>query len=92
MGKREASMFAAQLEGVDLDAPRAKRHKTTSSPVAVKEETTVTNGMNGEDAPVAEMKEDLEVVKEKGLQLWQAIKDAVNKECVIYSLFRLQRV
>ena len=44
MGKREVSMFAAQLEGVDLDAPRAKRHKTAaSSPVAVKEEGGTTN-------------------------------------------------
>ena len=85
-------MFAAQLDGVDLDAPRAKRHKTTaSSPVAVKEETVVTNGVNGESTPAVEAKEDLAMVKERGLQLWQAIKDAVNKECVIYSFFRLQR-
>ena len=27
--------------------------------------------------------DDREGVKEKGLKLWQVVKDAVNKECVI---------
>ena len=77
-------MFAAQLEGVDLDAPRAKRHKTAaSSPVAVKEEGGTTNDAESGNTLVGEVKEDPETVKERGLKLWQTIKDAVNKECVI---------
>ena len=90
-------MFAAQLEGVDLDAPRAKRHKTTAgSPVvAVKEEGAATNGtgaLSGSAGPAGAAQEDPAAVKEKGLKLWQAIKDAVNKECVtLFLSFMLQR-
>ena len=91
MGKREADMFAAQLEGVDLDAPRAKRHKTAaSSSVVVKEEAGSTGGASSAQAEAKAASEDPQAVKEKGLKLWQAIKDAVNKECVTLS-FRLQR-
>ena len=43
-------MFAAQLEGVDVDAPRAKRQKTTAgNTVTAKEEPAATNGLNGGD-------------------------------------------
>lgn len=87
MGKREASMFAAQLEGVDVDAPRAKRQKTTAgNTVTAKEEPAATNGLNGGDVQAADGNDDPEVVREKGLKLWQAIKDAVNKECVTLTL------
>ncbi|KAI0783097.1 hypothetical protein C8Q75DRAFT_726585 [Abortiporus biennis] len=69
-------MFAAQ--GVDVDAPRAKRHKPappaeSSSDVAVKSE-----GNEGGDGNLKV--EDPHVVKEKGLKLWQTVKDATNKE------------
>ena len=91
MGKREASLFAAQLDGVDVDAPRAKRYKTAATPAnqtgTVKDEHGPTNGLEHANGGV---KDDPEAVKEKGLKLWQAIKDAVNKECVTLS-FRLQR-
>ena len=88
MGKREADMFAAQLEGVDLDAPRAKRHKTAaSSPVAVKDEPAATNGTHDAEPRAADVKDDPETVKEKGLKLWQSIKDAINKECVTFYPF-----
>ncbi|PSR72571.1 hypothetical protein PHLCEN_2v11564 [Hermanssonia centrifuga] len=80
MSKREASMFAAQ--GVDVDAPRAKRHKTSaSSPTVTKEDVGAVNG-DGSDEVVKmeDVQDDPVAVKEKGLKLWQTIKDAVNKE------------
>ncbi|KAF7796572.1 hypothetical protein EIP86_007753 [Pleurotus ostreatoroseus] len=87
MGKREASMFAAQLEGVDLDAPRAKRHKAAaSSPVAIKDEPGPANGTLDAGPSAQDAKDDPETVKEKGLKLWQAVKDAVNKEGRVMSV------
>ena len=81
-------MFAAQLEGVDLDAPRAKRHKAAaSSPVAIKDEPGPANGTLDAGPSAQDAKDDPETVKEKGLKLWQAVKDAVNKECVTFSPF-----
>ncbi|KAI0348282.1 Bromodomain-containing protein [Trametopsis cervina] len=85
MSKREVSMFAAQ--GVDIDAPRAKRHKpgqpsgSASSPP--REEHDAPNGASaagGKAEEGAKVKEDPEVVKERGLRLWQVIKDATSKE------------
>lgn len=82
-------MFAAQ--GVDLDAPRAKRHKpgpvtaTPSSPP--KDERVVYHGGFADGGDNENTKEDPEQVKERGLQLWQVIKDAANKECVITQTF-----
>lgn len=81
-------MFAAQLEGVDLDAPRAKRHKTAaSSPVAIKDEPGPTNGVHDAEASASGAKDNLETVREKGLKLWQTVKDAVDKECVPFYPF-----
>lgn len=85
MSKREVSMFAAQ--GVDVDAPRAKRHKgPTAAPSSpAKDVSTSPNGVfpkvEGGDGEM--VKEGAEVVKEKGLKLWHLVKDAVNKECVM---------
>ncbi|THG94578.1 hypothetical protein EW026_g6921 [Hermanssonia centrifuga] len=80
MSKREASMFAAQ--GVDVDAPRAKRHKASaSSPTVAKEDVGAMNGNGGEEVvKMEDVQDEPVVVKEKGLKLWQTIKDAVNKE------------
>lgn len=85
MSKREVSMFAAQ--GVDVDAPRAKRHRGPAAAPGspAKEEVHSPNGVDvkAEGTDIALAKEDGEVVKEKGLKLWHVVKDAVNKECVI---------
>ena len=86
-------MFAAQ--GVDVDAPRAKRQKT----VAASAHNTGASGepstANGAGSGVGEgdrSVEDPEQVKEKGLKLWQTIKDAKDKECVTSLwLFRMQQ-
>ena len=82
-------MFAAQ--GIDIDAPRAKRHKhgavlaaTSSSP---KNEGLAVEGDQVDREGDEQAKEDPERVRERGLQLWQVIKDATNKECVITQTF-----
>ncbi|KAI0756347.1 Bromodomain-containing protein [Daedaleopsis nitida] len=84
MSKREARTFAAA--GVDVDAPRAKRRKdvpATSHPASDSKQnadaTAVNGGVEHEDENAAEVVEDRETVREKGLQLWQTVKDAVNK-------------
>lgn len=90
MSKREATMFAAQ--GVDVDAPRAKRHKLAAPAAAgggskpgANQDTKVTNGVAVKQEEDETAGEDREMVKERGLRLWQIVKDAVNKECVISS-------
>lgn len=78
-------MFAAQ--GVDVDAPRAKRHKpgqtTAGAASPPKDERVATNGAHADEVEGDAIKEDPAQVKERGLKLWQVIKDATNKECVI---------
>ena len=90
MSKREARNFAAA--GVDVDAPRAKRRRegpATSNPVSDGKHNAETTGANKDSKESADngttlVEEDKETVSEKGLQLWTTLKDAVNKECVIY--------
>lgn len=87
MSKREASQIAAAA-GVDIDAPRAKRRRevpasTDNSGVKAEHASPGSNDISkpkteGEDDKG--IKEDPELVKEKGLKLWQTVKDAVNKE------------
>jgi chromatin structure-remodeling complex subunit RSC4 len=87
--KREATILAGEVE-VDIDAPRAKRHKpgqpsnSAASPANEDHSTTsaVHNGVGDAAREVLAVKEDSETVRERGLKLWQAIKDATNKECV----------
>lgn len=93
MSKREASQIAAAA-GVDIDAPRAKRRRevpasTDNSGVKAEHASPGSNDISkpkteGEDDKG--IKEDPELVKEKGLKLWQTVKDAVNKECVTVRL------
>ena len=90
MSKREARTFAAA--GVDVDAPRAKRRRdapatTSTSPNGkhAADATHATGGANG-DGESGGTGESREVVREKGLQVWQSLKDAVNKECVTSQL------
>ncbi|KAI0354614.1 Bromodomain-containing protein [Trametes cingulata] len=96
MSKREARSFAAA--GVDIDAPRAKRRKeapaTTSTSPNGKRNASPANANGGgrSDAENAGHDgEDREAVREKGLQLWQTLKDAVNKEGQIAS-FQFMRL
>ncbi|TCD71196.1 hypothetical protein EIP91_012146 [Steccherinum ochraceum] len=97
MSKREAVMFAAQGV-VDIDAPRAKRHKPAHPPGHSsssnqpsspgkdgQRDATVGREVKQEQIETAEgaaevVAEDPEEVREKGLKVWQAVKDAVNKE------------
>lgn len=92
MSKREASTLAPQ--GIDIDAPRAKRHKpgpgSQASPPRKGKEA---QQQQDKDVPMEDGEtkaeengadgEEKEAVKEKGLKLWQVVKDAVNKECVM---------
>ncbi len=88
MSKREARSIAAG--GVDIDAPRAKRRKeapATSSASPERKHDAERHRSNGDVNEAAEdaeaVVEDAEEVRLKGLQLWQTLKDAVNKECVM---------
>lgn len=91
MSKREARTFAAA--GVDVDAPRAKRRKEapatpSTSPNDKKDPETLNTTVEAQqdDENTGNASEDKETVRERGLQLWQTLKDAVNKECVTSSL------
>ncbi|KAI0640070.1 Bromodomain-containing protein [Trametes polyzona] len=96
MSKREARSIAAA--GVDIDAPRAKRRReapaaTSTSPNGKqKAEASDTQAVGEHDEENAGSDgEDREAVREKGLQLWQTLKDAVNKEGQIAS-FQFMRL
>ncbi|KAI0673783.1 Bromodomain-containing protein [Trametes maxima] len=99
MSKRETRSFAAA--GVDVDAPRAKRRKeapatSSTSPNGKRNADTVNTGHAAGDAKdsaenTGNSDEDKDVVREKGLQLWQTLKDAVNKEGQIAS-FQFMRL
>ena len=88
--KREATSLATQP--IDVDAPRAKRHKPAQPSVSAtsqanddqKQHTDASSVVQSASAKTegAAAKEDPETVKERGLRLWQVIKDATNKECV----------
>ncbi|CCL98132.1 uncharacterized protein FIBRA_00126 [Fibroporia radiculosa] len=84
MSKREASQIA--VAGIDIDAPRAKRRREAPSAEAgapTKEQggaTSVKLTIKKEGDALETVTEDPEVVKEKGLKVWQMVKDAVNKE------------
>ncbi|KAI9060517.1 Bromodomain-containing protein [Trametes sanguinea] len=97
MSKREARSFAAA--GVDVDAPRAKRRKeapataTSTSPNSKQHASAndANNTAKAETEDAGDGGEDREAVREKGLQLWQTLKDAVNKEGQIAS-FQFMRL
>lgn len=80
-------MFAAQ--GVDVDAPRAKRQKTVAAGAQNTGGSGEASTANGAGDGLGENErhvEDPEQVKERGLKLWQTIKDAKDKECVTLAL------
>ncbi|KAI0368867.1 Bromodomain-containing protein [Pilatotrama ljubarskyi] len=96
MSKREARSFAAA--GVDVDAPRAKRRKEAPATSSTSPNGKLNAGavhMSGGGTSDAENAgdggEDRESVREKGLQLWQTLKDAVNKDGQIAS-FQFMRL
>ncbi|KAI0720047.1 Bromodomain-containing protein [Cerioporus squamosus] len=96
MSKREARSIAAA--GVDIDAPRAKRRReapATGTPASDGKHYAETTGASGDTkdraANGAATAEDRETVREKGLQLWTTLKDAVNKEGEIAS-FQFMRL
>lgn len=74
MSKRELERLAVV---VDAGAPRAKRRRETTDEkpdVRALEAAAASQETTSEEARAK--------VKEEGLQLWQTVKDAVNKECV----------
>lgn len=72
MSKRELERLAVV---VDADAPRAKRRRETTT----EEKPDV---QNAETTRATVSSEEKAKAKEEGLRLWQAVKDAVDKECV----------
>ncbi|KAH9932045.1 RSC complex protein [Epithele typhae] len=97
MSKRETRSFAAS--GVDVDAPRAKRRKEASATSTSGTSITIKPLVNASpigDAPAGDESgaspvEDPAVVKEKGLGVWNTLKDAVNKDGQIAS-FQFMRL
>ncbi|KAI0828848.1 Bromodomain-containing protein [Trametes gibbosa] len=96
MSKREARSIA--VAGVDIDAPRAKRRKEApatlnASPNSkLHSDTASTHENSKTEAENAGSEiEDRDVVREKGMQLWQTLKDAVNKDGQIAS-FQFMRL
>ncbi|KAI0094443.1 Bromodomain-containing protein [Irpex rosettiformis] len=89
--KREATLLATTLP-IDVDAPRAKRHKPAQPSVSAtsqaNEDQKQQNDASGvvqndgakSEGVVVKEKEDAETVKERGMKVWQVIKDATNKE------------
>lgn len=86
MSRREAREIAP--DGVDIDAPRAKRRRaegptTGSSPDRTQATNTdASKAVKDEVEDTDSKPEDPEEVKKRGLILWQSVKDAVSKECV----------
>lgn len=80
MSKRELGKLASV---VDVDAPRAKRRKEAPQDEKKPDADLDLDATRG--ASVKREQEEpanLEQVKEQGLKLWLAVKDAVDKECV----------
>ncbi|OJT10011.1 Protein polybromo-1 [Trametes pubescens] len=80
MSKREARSIAPA--GVDIEAPRAKRRKeapaATSTSTDGKEVAAGTQAQ-GNNEGTSKAVEDSEEIKRKGMQLWNAMKDAVHE-------------
>lgn len=82
MSKRDLAFLSAAAE-TDLE-PRTKRRKDAKSEeqdINMADATTAAGEEKGE-AVTGAAGPAKEEVKEQGLSLWQAVKDAVNKECV----------
>jgi hypothetical protein len=91
MSKRELGAISNGA-AVDVDAPRAKRHRTgtASSPLVDEAGRELIDVVKTEDDG-EQLREAAEMsvveVKEQGLKLWQTVKDAVNKECARSALY-----
>ncbi|KZT73328.1 Bromodomain-containing protein [Daedalea quercina L-15889] len=79
MSKREASKIAAAA-GVDIDAPRAKRRKEAPADSKLPAGTSAADTIKKEGEDGEPKRDGPEVIKEKGLKLWNTVKDAVDKE------------
>ena len=81
MSKRELGKLASV---VDVDAPRAKRRKEAPPQDEKKPDTDMDTDATGGASMKREQEDpaNMEQVREQGLKLWQAVKDAVDKECV----------
>lgn len=86
MSKRDLAFLSATAN-VDLSEPRTKRRKETQSEEKEDVEMVDDTKLKVEDASGTVNKEGSEEVKEQGNRLWQAVKDAVNKECVTGNSF-----
>ena len=83
MSKRELEMLSSS---VDVNAPRAKRRKDATTSREDKRDVQMADVVavkaeGNEETPEADTG-NRDAVKEQGLQLWQALKDAADKECV----------
>lgn len=80
MSKRDLE-FVSATPDVDLE-PRTKRRKDTKSVEA--EDVIMDDATNTVVAQASQANgvSSSEEVKERGLALWQSVKDVVNKECV----------
>ncbi|EPQ60463.1 Bromodomain-containing protein [Gloeophyllum trabeum ATCC 11539] len=83
--KRELGAIAGA--DVNPDAPRAKRRKDVPAAASPSENHASGAGAVAEaSGSASDNKETSESVKEQGMQLWQTIKDAVNKEGRVLSV------
>ncbi len=87
MAKREV------VANMEVDAPRAKRRKDAHAETPTNDDDDVDMADAGGSSDHeeeegaeegAEVEFGVEEVAEKGLQVWHAVKNAVNKECVSF--------
>ena len=67
----------------DVVGSRTKRHRGTTGTSSDIEMTLSDPMVSGGEASETDGRASQDVVKEEGLRLWQIIRDAVNKECVL---------
>lgn len=85
MSKRE---YAPSVGTSDAEGTRAKRRRGAAA-ASSDGDVTLPDPAIHEARSSVERDNANDVVKEQGMKLWQAVKDAVNKECVASCLIRL---
>lgn len=84
MSKRE---HAAGVADNDAEVRRAKRRKEGSGSSAAVEDVEMSDAEdNAEPNGINSDGLSKEVIREHGLKVWQVVKDAVAKECVVVTL------
>jgi hypothetical protein len=81
MSKRELGLSSGTL---DVEGMRVKRHKETAATTS-DQDVSMSDPITSEMEQNGQAGEGDDLVREQGLQMWQTVKDAVNKECVTYS-------